>query len=192
MQEFLNKLVQIFHLKRYYILQTLITLVQLARALDVLRNLLVPFDVVVGKFIRIKILRCAVFLIEHALNEPCREELVRTAHQRCFLLVTMLLVIVGVFTALFLLQKVELLVDQSLLALNVAKHVLALGQADEIGKDLRVFLVELAEFGQADVRLLVALVEALEELVDVVENEIVLKDAHHVRLLIVDQVIDNF
>lgn len=105
----------------------------------------------------------------------------------------MLLVIgVGVFTILFLLHKIELLVDQSLLSLYISKHVLALGEADEVGENLRVFLVEFAEFGQTDVRFGVALVEALEEFVDVVEDEVVLKDAHHVSLLIVNQVIDNF
>ena len=72
MQEFLDKLVQIFHLKGHTIIQTPITLVQLARTLYILRDdLLIPFDVTV--LLIINILRCAVFLIEYTLNEPRRK-----------------------------------------------------------------------------------------------------------------------
>ena len=89
------------------------------------------------------------------------------------------------------LDIVELLVNQALLPLDIPEHVLALGQADEVGEHLRVFLIEFAELGQSHLRLGLALVGALQELIDVVEDQVVLKYAHHVRLLIVNQVIDN-
>lgn len=81
-----------------------------------------------------------------------------------------------------------LLIDQLLLPLNVFEHVLAFGEADVVGEDLRVGVVELAQFGHAGLRLGLR-VGALEELVDVVQDQVVLEDGDHVGVLVVDQVV---
>ena len=67
-------------------------------------------------------------------------------HQRGFLFA--MRVTRCALAAIFL-HQIELLVNNSLLPLNVPKHVLALGKADEVWEDLRVFLVKLAELRQA-------------------------------------------
>jgi len=91
-----------------------------------------------------------------------------------------------------LLHQIELLINQPLLSLDVSEHVFAFGQADKVGEDLRVLLVKLAQLGQAHLAFCLALVRALQELVDVVEDEVVLEDTDHVGLLVVDQVVDDF
>ena len=86
---------------------------------------------------------------------------------------------------------VELVIDEALLALDVSKHVLALGQADEVREHLRVLVVKLAQLRQAHARLGLPLVEAFEELIDVVEDEVVFEDADDARLLVVDQIVHH-
>ena len=186
MQELLDEQVQIFDLEGHH-LSRLITLafVQPAGTLNIAPFLgLLPLARPIVLYVR-----RACFLVQNAINEACRKQFVGAMHEGG--LVLALRVSFPSFTAIFL-HIVELLVNEALFPLNVPEHVLALGQADKVGEYLRVFLVELAELGQAHLRLCFALVGALQELVDVVEDQIVLKDAHHVRLLVVNQVIDNF
>ena len=88
--------------------------------------------------------------------------------------------------------SVILFVDKALLTLDVLEHVLAFGQLDEIRKHLRVLLIEVAEFRKAHVTFVLAVVEPLHELIDVVEDQVVFEDAHHVSLLVVNQIVDHF
>lgn len=103
-----------------------------------------------------------------------------------------ILLSVTIFVLLISRFYVELLIDQPLLALNVTEHVFRLWQANEVWKHLRVLLVKLAELGEADLALSFPGVKPFQEFVDIVEDEVVLENAHHVRLLVIDQVIDHF
>ena len=78
---------------------------------------------------------------------------------------------------ILVLNSLELVVNQLLLLLDVSKHILALWQRYEVGEDLRVFVVEVAQFGQSDLGLGLLLVKSLEELIDVIKNEIVFEYA---------------
>jgi hypothetical protein len=75
-----------------------------------------------------------------------------------------------------------------LLLLDVLEHVLAFGEDDEVGEDLRVLVVEAAEFGQSHLGLLLV-VGPLQELVDVVQDQVVFEDRDDVRVFVVYQVI---
>lgn len=119
-----------------------------------------------------------VLLIHHTVDEADREKLVGTSEERGFLILFAVLAVLVV--------PVKLIVNKALLALNVAEHVFALGEAHEVREHLRVLLVKLAELWQPHLRLLLLTVEPLEELVDVVQDEVVLENADHVRRLIVD------
>lgn len=84
-----------------------------------------------------------------------------------------------------------LIVNLSLFPFDILEHILVLREYNIIGKDLGVLLVELEDFGQPDADFILC-VRSFEELRDVINDQIVLKDGNNMGALIVDYIIYNF
>ena len=110
--------------------------------------------------------------LHHAVDESSRKESVALVQG-----VTVLTTRLPRVFVILVLNSLKLVVNQLLLLLDVSKHILALWQRYEVGEDLRVFVVEVAQLGQSDLGLGLLLVKSLEELIDVVKNEIVFEYA---------------
>lgn len=87
--------------------------------------------------------------------------------------------------------ELVLLINQFLLSLDVLKHVFWLWQDDIVREYLRVFLIKTAKFWQSDFSLLLS-VGSLQEFIDVIKDQVIFKNWHDVRVLVIDQVIHDF
>ena len=96
------------------------------------------------------------------------------------------LILFFLFRTLFsLLDSIVLLINQSLLALDISEHVFALGKGHKVGEHLGILVVEVTQFGQSYHGLLFVSVVPFEEFVDVVQDEVVFEYAYYVGLLVV-------
>lgn len=100
---------------------------------------------------------------------------------------SLLLALLLVFVSL-----IELVVNEALLALYVAEHVLAFWQWNEVWEHLGVLLIELAEFWQTNRWLLFFQVETFQKFVYIVKDQIIFEDTNDVARFIVDEIIDHF
>jgi len=85
----------------------------------------------------------------------------------------------------------ELIINQLLFPLDVFKHICTFWDCDEVGEYLTVLVVELTQFWQPDLDLTLE-IPSLKELVDVIVNQIILKHGDHMRLFVVNQIVDHF
>ena len=83
-----------------------------------------------------------------------------------------------------------LLINESLLPLNVLKHVFALRQHEVVGEHFRVLFVKLHDFGQTLLGFLES-VPTFQELTHIVVDQVIFEDGNEACRFIIDDVIDD-